>query len=107
MADEYEDTPPGGKHIAAGYASRQTVELYHRENQKASAKLDERLRELEITNERQLTKLEAMEKTLGQIVARVEAKPVRWLSVVGILVPIVALIAAWVWQAARYPERGE
>jgi len=103
-----DDTPPrGGKVIASGYASRATVEQYHQDNQRATGRLDDRLRKLEVTNAQQLVMLEEIGKTLEHVEKRVEAKPIRWLSVVGIVIPIVALIAAWVWQAARYPERAE
>lgn len=34
-------------------------------------------------------------------------KPTQWAKVGGILFAIVVTVMAWVWQAARYPTRGE
>ena len=105
--DNFDESPPRGKVITSGYASRATVEQYHEDNQRATGRLDDRLRKLEVTNERQLTKLEEIGKTLDHVEKRVEAKPIRWVTIVSVIVPIIGLVVVWVWQAARYPERNE
>lgn len=88
-----------------GVASLSTVERHHEENKRAHQKFEERMNEHEVDRARINERLAHIDETLRRIASRVEAP--RWWILLSALAPLLLIVLAWSWQAARYPDRGD